>query len=411
MPTDNLPTPEKQLHTRKTRIKRTNIQTTAKQMNFTQKTTPQGRNILTHQKVIRLISVGLTVILALFLLTDMHTMQAKTKSRTAENGYLVVTKHIKNDGKTDVADAIQELIDQNPNRTIFFPDGTYCVSKPILTPADPKKSVSLILADFACIRAIGEWPENEAVIKLGGKDPFNTIYVPGSNYGLRGGIIDANGLANGISIDSGRETRVSGVSIKRAKVGLHIKHGANSGSSDADVVDVNITGNGTEESVGVLLEGYDNTLTNMRIADVNIGVWLKSAGNSLSNIHPLYIFRDTQKYETSCGFKNEQGSNWFHYCYSDQMATGFRLGKGARVHLTDCFCFWYNGARCPFQTAIECDGTFEGKALGLQADFHGDCKTVSLLRGEPGGKGKLIYPNLSNRQMAEGDVSKGYIVE
>ena len=106
-------------------------------MNFTKKTTPQGRNILTHPKVIRLISVGLTIILALFLFTDMHTMQAKTKSRTAENGYLVVTKHIKNDGKTDVADAIQELIDQNPNRTIFFPDGTYCVSKPILTPADP----------------------------------------------------------------------------------------------------------------------------------------------------------------------------------------------------------------------------------------------------------------------------------
>ena len=51
-------------------------------MNFTKKTTTQGRNILTHQKVIRLISVGLTVILALFLLTDMHTMQAKTKCRT-----------------------------------------------------------------------------------------------------------------------------------------------------------------------------------------------------------------------------------------------------------------------------------------------------------------------------------------
>ena len=107
MPTDILPTPEKTTSYPKTRLKRTNIQTTAKQMNFTKKTTPQDRNILTHPKVIRLISVGLTVILALFLLTDMHTMQAKTKSRTAENGYLVVTKHIKNDGKTDVADAIQ----------------------------------------------------------------------------------------------------------------------------------------------------------------------------------------------------------------------------------------------------------------------------------------------------------------
>lgn len=336
--------------------------------------------------------------------------QAKEKKSTVKD-YVTVTDYIQADGKTDVADALQDLIDRNPNRTLFFPDGTYCVSHPILTPADPKKSVSLVLANFACIQAIGAWPEHEAIIRLGGKDPFNTIYVPGSNYSLTGGIIDGNNVANGVSIDSGRETRVSGVSIKRTVVGLHVKHGANSGSSDADIMDVNITGNGTEQSVGLLVEGFDNTFTNMRIADVNTGVWLKSAGNSLRNIHPLYIYRDTQKYETSSGFRIDGGSNWFYYCYSDQMATGFRLGKNARVHLTDCYCYWYTGARCPFQTAIECDGPFAGLAVGFQADFHKDCKTISLLRGEPGGNGRLLYPLYGSRKMADGDVSQGYIKE
>ncbi|MGN0233908.1 MAG: hypothetical protein ACI4B5_05750 [Bacteroidaceae bacterium] len=362
-----------------------------------------------NQKINRL-ALAILAILTMFFCGMQYTAQARGKSKVAD-GYVVVTDHIRNDGKTDIAGALQDLIDRNPNRTIFFPDGTYCVSCPILTPADPKKSVSLVLANYACIRAIGEWPEKEAVIRLGGKDPFNTIYVPGSNYGLTGGIIDGNGVANGISIDSGRETRVCGVSIKRAVVGLHVKHGANSGSSDADVTDVNITGNGTEQSVGVLVEGFDNTFSNMRIADVNTGVWIKSAGNSLRNIHPLYIFRDTQKYETSCGFRVEFGSNWMNYCYSDQMATGFRLGKGARVHLTDCYCYWYNGSRCPFQTAIECDGTFEGTALGFQADFHHDCSTISLLRGEAGGKGRLFFPNYGTRKMADGDVSQSYIRE
>lgn len=353
---------------------------------------------------------AIVLTLTLLLCPWQPAAQAKGKKGKAKE-YVTVTDYIKNDGKSDIADALQELIDRNPNRTIFFPDGTYCVSHSILTPADPKKSVSLILANFACIKAIGDWPEKEAVIRLGGKDPFNTIYVPGSNYVLSGGIIDGSNVANGVSIDSGRETRVSGVSIKHAVVGLHVKHGANSGSSDADVNDVNITGNGTEQSVGLLVEGFDNTFTNMRIADVNIGVWLKSAGNSLRNIHPLYIYRDTQKYETSCGFKVDFGSNWFYYCYSDQMGTGFRLGKDARVHMTDCYCYWYNGSRCPFQTAIECDGPFAGIATGFQADFHKDCGTISLLRGERGGKGHLLYPIRGTRKMADGDVSQEYIRE
>ena len=59
-----------------------------------------------------------------------------------QKGYVVVTDYIKNDGKKDVSDAIQKIIDNNPNRTIYFPDGTYLISKPILTPADPKKSVA-----------------------------------------------------------------------------------------------------------------------------------------------------------------------------------------------------------------------------------------------------------------------------
>ena len=42
-------------------------------------------------------------------------------------GYLIVTDYICVDGKSDVSDALQKLIDENPNRTLFFPDG--CGSK------------------------------------------------------------------------------------------------------------------------------------------------------------------------------------------------------------------------------------------------------------------------------------------
>ena len=38
-------------------------------------------------------------------------------------GYIVATDYLKADGKTDITNALQRLIDTNPNRTLFFPDG------------------------------------------------------------------------------------------------------------------------------------------------------------------------------------------------------------------------------------------------------------------------------------------------
>ena len=121
-------------------------------------------------------------------------------------GYLIATDHFPADGSTDISHALQELIDTNPNRTIFFPDGTYILGTPVLTPADPRKSVDLILSNFAVLRASDHWNDVEAMIRLGAKDKANDIYTPGSNYGLTGGIIDGNNKAKAVSIDGGRET-------------------------------------------------------------------------------------------------------------------------------------------------------------------------------------------------------------
>ena len=140
------------------------------------------------------------------------------------------------------------------------------------------------------------------MVRLGASHPANDINTPGSNYGLRGGIIDGGGVADGVSIDGGRETVIQNVSIKHVNIGVHVKRGANNGSSDADVSSVNIVGTNTTSSIGLLIEGYDNTFTNMRIASVNVGVMIKSAGNMLRNIHPLYIRGEKQDYESTRGF-------------------------------------------------------------------------------------------------------------
>ena len=71
--------------------------------------------------------------------------------------YIIVTDYIKSDTMTDLSVAIQDVIDANPNRTIFFPDGEYYLEHPILTSAHPKKSVDLQLSNFACFKASANW--------------------------------------------------------------------------------------------------------------------------------------------------------------------------------------------------------------------------------------------------------------
>ncbi len=309
-------------------------------------------------------------------------------SEESRKAMILVTDHLPADGTTDVSDALQALIDENPNRTLYFPDGTYLISKPILTPADPKRSVALRFDNFATLKAAPDWDSDEAMLRLGASHPANDIRTPGSNYSLVGGIFDGSGVAKGISIDGGRETMIRDVSMKQVQVGLHIKWGANSASSDCDILNVNIVGNGKPDSIGVLLEGYDNTLTNMRIADVHIGLDIRSAGNSLRNLHPLYTC-DYTDYQNSCGFYDHTGSNWYSFCYSDHFGNGFRFADGVTSILDSCFCMWYTN-RGEYQTAILADGKFNSIFKNYKIGFHKDSTANKILSvAEDGGTGLL----------------------
>lgn len=307
----------------------------------------------------------------------------------AENdrGFIVITDTVSANTGADVSNEIQAIIDANPNRTIYFPDGEYIVSKPVLTPANPKKSVSLELSDFAVIKAGGDFEKGQAIIQLGGKDPANDTATNGSNYAIEGGIIDGSGIANGISINSGRETAIRNVSIKNTVTGIHILYGANSGSSDADIYGVNIIGTGGTDSTGILLEGFDNTLTNIRIGNVFTGVHVKSSGNMLRNIHPLY-YSDYTDYENSCGFLIEAGNNWFDYCYSDQFSIGFRTTDYSSSTFNNCFCYWYS-ANGGIQTAFRADKYFNSDIVSLKIGFKSETYNSVLSVGEIGGTGTI----------------------
>ena len=320
-------------------------------------------------------------------------------------GYVLITDYAMPNTGEDVSDAIQKAIDENPHRTIYFPDGEYILGKPIATSGHPDRAVSLNLSNFAVLKAADNWREQEAMVRLGGAEAANNIHLAGSNYYFSGGVVDGNGRAKGIAIESGRETLITRTSIKNTQVGIHIKRGANSGSSDADIVTVNIVGNAKPDSIGVLLEGHDNTLTNMRIAAVQTGVLIKSGTNSLSNIHPLFIYApelhdrnpdmygevDLIDYSKSIGFDDvSNGTNWYDFCYSDQMATGFRFRSGSAV-FQNCFVMWYN-TNGSHEIGFDCTGRFNSSILNCQVWLKSGVETCIFLRVAKKGFGVVENP-------------------
>ena len=313
-------------------------------------------------------------------------------------GYVVVTDYIEANTGKDVSSEIQKIIDENPMRTIYFPDGEYILAKPICTSGKPETAVSLHLSNFAILKASDDWSDTEAMVRLGAAEPYNTIYRNGSNYYFYGGIVDGNGVANGISIDSGRETSIRNVSIKHTFIGIYIKRGANNGSSDADIETVNIVGNNKKDSIGVLIEGYDNTLTNMRIAAVQNGIKLRSGGNCLRNIHPLFIYgyeyaEDNIDFADSIAFHEEgSGTNWYDYCYSDQMATGYKLGPGSKAVIVNAFIMWYS-PRGDKEVGFEIEGDFNASITNPKIHFRGDTTNNEVLVISPEANGKGFIDN------------------
>ena len=323
-------------------------------------------------------------------------------------GFVNVADFAAADGKTDASAAIQRLIDENPNRTMWFADGTYLLSKPICTPADPKRSVDLQLSNYAILKAAPGWTNAEAMIRLGGVHPANDIRTAGSVYSLTGGIIDGSGVAKGVSIESGRETRVRRVSMKNVSTGLHIKRGANNNSSDCDISDVNIVGNRKPGSIGVFIESCDNTLSNMRIADVQTGVRLAGNGNLMTNVHPLYT-NPADQYSKGVGFHDLGRNNSYNRCYSDHFSTGFLFGrKNGGAVLDACIAFWYAPSKGCRHTAIRCEGRFTAHVSDMEIGFRGtEAVNTVLEAGKPGGNGYLRDLRMDDRLVNE--TAKAYL--
>ena len=320
-----------------------------------------------------------------------------------ESNYIVVTDYITEN--SDVTKVLQDLIDTNPRRTLYFPDGTYTINKPLVTSADPAKAVSLRLSNYAIIEAASSF-SGDALIRIGAgsKPAEGTIDLTTSTY-IMGGIINAKGKAKGLSVEGGRDIFVSNVSIKNATVGLYLGTG-DTGRTNTDVENVNITCTDDASSVGLLVEGAGNTFTTVRISKVHIGVEVKGeGGNTFRNVHVVYSGSETG----SVGFYDKSKGNSFDMCFSQNFGTGFRMAAGTSSSYSGCLAFWDDGSMSQ-QYGFASDGAFNSAIRNCRVNTKfASADSAYLKVGASGGKGQVIYPLIDGKNTMDDKSYSSYL--
>ena len=248
--------------------------------------------------------------------------------------------------------------------------------------------MSLWLADGAVIKASDKWSStsaNSAMIAIGGKDQKNTHMPIGSYYSLQGGTIDGGTKrANCVSIDSGRETLVKNVKIINSNLGLEIKKHPNYGSTDADIEDITIIGNGRAGSVGFKVVGFDCTATNIKVYDCAIGAQIDGGGTLMKNIQ---VYATTPQPDWIGILEGESKGTWFYDCYVENYGTAFDV-KGNLSLVDRCHAKWTSA--CSKQVMFDVEYTSMALVIGnCKAEFYDDTTRNAFLLGGSSGDGGI----------------------
>lgn len=309
--------------------------------------------------------------------------------------YTLITKYhaLVKDG--DYTAAINKAIEENPNGTIYFPDGEYKISDTIVISADAATGVSFRLSNYATIKAVNWTDKTVPMIRIGVEseavDGESGIHDVRNTY-IMGGVIDASGVASGISVDGGWDITLSNITITGSYYGLHIKYAPNElGATCADVENVNVVGNGETGSVGILLEGTQNTLTNMKVSDVQYA--LKCTETGSDNVLRSIMAIGTGLTGTdNAGFWDMSAGNQYDICYSDQYATGFLMEERTRSVYNGCRVSWWS-ADNDYHVGFRAVGKFNSTVLYSKVYHDHTVKTDAyLLVGADGGEGTVQYP-------------------
>lgn len=327
-----------------------------------------------------------------FVFAGKLSVKAPSKSEKKEvtEDYLLVSDYMS--AGSDVTAKLQQLINDNPGRTVYFPDGRYIITKPIEIPADPAATVSLRFSSYATLVAGPTW-SGDAMIKLGTGEPVSNTST--SAY-ITGGVINANNKTTAISVVGGRDLFISDVTIKNAPVGIAIAVG----TAYTDVENVHISGTG-DSAVGLKIEGDGNTFTSMRITNVGCAVNVSGVTNTFRSIMTYY----TGSSNSSKGFDDYSSiGNNYDGCSAVNYGTGYHMQSNTSSVYANCVARW-DDAIVTQQYGFASAGQFNSVVRTCTVKVTGgDCAFVKA----SGGSGQVLYPvayGISNIPYLQGGLS------
>lgn len=300
----------------------------------------------------------------------------------------------KGDGISDDTSAIQNCIDNNPNKTIYFPDGTYIVSNTIETSATDNEKVYLVLSENATIKASNSFSDS-FVVSLGEKGTAAGYSSTSHKSGIEGGIIDCNSRTSGLLVKNMHLTKVINLSVINSNlIGIQIDK-SNNNSSDTYVQNVDLRGidGNIEETIGLYIIGSDNNIQMVRTTGFHTGIKLSGAGNYLNNCHPLYSIKSSDtNYNTSIAFDINDTDNILSNCYADNFGIGFQQSGNYKWNGTDLFCYWYDDNSSNTHCAIKTKTiSFKGKIKGMSISYPSVGDNLGMVV-EDQGYTNNIYP-------------------
>lgn len=305
-------------------------------------------------------------------------------SKTELNTYLNVKLNgVAGDGVTDDTEAIQALIDNNPNRTLYFPDGVYLISSHIATSANNSQSVCLKLSEHAVIKATSSYSDDLPMICLGIKnyDEYY-LYENFASFGIEGGILDCNNVTGGIQIDNCIRPYVKSITVDNVlTTGINLSTGYNNGSLDATVKDCVVICNNNTTATAVKIASSDSVIHNVRTFSGKYGFYFTetAGGNHLTETHALATSRDYSDLTAAqemCAYFFKSGGGNYNYltrAYSDGYATGFYFDGTHNNFIRDAFVYyWKDSGDANQHTAIYCSGTMTARVNNIHCRFPAD---------------------------------------
>lgn len=267
------------------------------------------------------------------------------------------------DGETDDTTAIQDCIDNNPHKTIYFPEGTYLISAPLVIPKGNEYQVNLLLDENAVIKTE---TEIDSLLEIGADDTPGTYdrYSPYGKLTIQGGTWDATNTTHALYTTSNRKFTIFKdlYVINVEKYGIYLDRGnqAESISTDARLFNISISGNGADinpDAVGLYVYGTDNEFDEIRIQAIKKCIRCNSGGELFSNLHLTASYSNNSlgyaDYNNTIGVElTADGPYNFNNLYVDTYAQAIAI-NGSNV---DCYInnlqtfYWKNDST--FTTSI-----------------------------------------------------------